>query len=129
MHSYSISIKPLAYMYVIHNMLETKAWYTLRNAIDSSIVQRIFFLEIIDSCVQTYYLNFFGLQGGRGVARVWVIVHVFVLLAIGGSFLCIMTNELQINTSLIVFLSVSGVDFILLLLYMYIVFMYSSWEQ
>jgi len=64
-------------------------------------------------------------QGGRNMAKVWVIVHVGVMCAIGGGFLCIITNELEINRALTAFLCVSGADFILMIFFVWIVFAYS----
>lgn len=73
-----------------------------------------------------YILCFcFMLQGGRNMARVWVIVHIGVICAIGGGFLCIITNELEINRALTVFLAVTGTDFLLLIYFVWVVFAYS----
>lgn len=61
------------------------------------------------------------------MAKVWVIVHIGVICAIGGGFLCIITNELEINRALTAFLAVTGADFILLIYFVWVVYAYSRY--
>ena len=63
------------------------------------------------------------------MALVWVIIMILVMMAIGGAFLCIITNELEINLSLKVFLPVTGIDFVLLIYFTWVVFAYSRGED
>ena len=65
------------------------------------------------------------MQRSRALATFWVIVMIVVMMAIGGSFLCIMTNELEISLALKVFLPVTGIDFILLIYFTWVVFAFS----
>ncbi|OXA56324.1 uncharacterized protein LOC110849031 [Folsomia candida] len=75
--------------------------------------------------LMSFWLLLAASQGGRNMARVWVIVHIGVICAIGGGFLCIITNELEINRALTVFLAVTGTDFLLLIYFVWVVFAYS----
>lgn len=60
------------------------------------------------------------------MAKFWVWIHLVVMCAIGGGFLCIITNELQMNTPIYVFLAVSGTDFILLIYFVWVVYAYAA---
>jgi len=63
------------------------------------------------------------------MAKIWVMVQILVLLAIGGGFLCIMTNELEMNSPLTVFLVVTGLDFVLLIYFTWVVYAYSQEDE
>ena len=63
------------------------------------------------------------------MAMIWVIVHIFIMVAIGGSFLCIMTNELQITMALQVFLPITGIDLLLLIYFCYVVFTFARGDE
>jgi hypothetical protein len=59
------------------------------------------------------------------MARIWVLAQLWVMVAIGGGFLCILTNDLEINDVVRAFLIVSGLDFLFLIVSCFIVFIYS----
>ncbi|ODM95593.1 hypothetical protein Ocin01_11086 [Orchesella cincta] len=68
-------------------------------------------------------------KDGRAVSRVWVMAHIVIMLAVGGAFLCIITNELEINDAITALLIVTGIDFILLIPFSLLFFMYSTQED
>src|SRR5687768_3157994 len=59
------------------------------------------------------------------MARIWVVIHVIIMLAIGGGCLCILTNELEINTQVKIFLAASGTDALLIIYFCFVVYSYS----
>ncbi|ODM91033.1 hypothetical protein Ocin01_15652 [Orchesella cincta] len=62
-------------------------------------------------------------RGGESpAAKLWVFAHLFVLLAMGGSFIGIVTIEVELNTRLRVFLGVTGLDFIVLIYFIWFVY-------
>ncbi|CAL8122582.1 unnamed protein product [Orchesella dallaii] len=75
--------------------------------------------------IMSFWLLLAASRGGRTMAKFWVWIHLLVMCAIGGGFLCIITNELQINTPLQIFLAVSGTDFILLIYFLWVVYAYA----
>jgi len=76
--------------------------------------------------LMSFWLLMASVRGGRKMALIWVLVHIFILLAIGGSFLCILTNELQITIALQVFLPITGIDSLLIIVFCWIVFTFSQ---
>ncbi|CAG7734670.1 unnamed protein product [Allacma fusca] len=75
--------------------------------------------------LMSFWLLMASVRGGRKMALVWVIVHIVILIAIGGSFLCILTNELQITMALQVFLPVTGIDSLLIIFFCWVAFNFS----
>jgi len=63
--------------------------------------------------------------GGRIMARIWVVIHVVIMLAIGGGCLCILTNELEINPQVKIFLATTGADALLIIYFCFVVYSYS----
>ncbi|CAG7733575.1 unnamed protein product [Allacma fusca] len=91
---------------------------------DLDVIFRIFIMcsatALIGGFIQflmSFWLLMASAKRAKMLALFWVIVQIFVMMAIGGSFLCIITNELEINLSLKVFLPVTGIDFLLLIYY------------
>jgi len=66
-----------------------------------------------------------SVKGGRIMSRIWVAVHMLIMLAIGGSCLCILTNEIEITKQLEIFLITTGADFFFLIYFCWVVFSYS----
>ncbi|CAG7733572.1 unnamed protein product, partial [Allacma fusca] len=79
--------------------------------------------------LMSFWLLMASVRGGRNMALIWVIVHIFIMVAIGGSFLCIMTNELQITIALQVFLPITGMDFLFIIYSSWIVFSFSRGDD
>ncbi|CAG7734672.1 unnamed protein product [Allacma fusca] len=79
--------------------------------------------------LMSFWLLMASVRGGRKMALIWVLVHIFILLAIGGSFLCILTNELQITIALQVFLPITGIDSLLIIVFCWIVFTFSQGDE
>ena len=59
------------------------------------------------------------------MARIWVVIHVIIMLAIGGGCLCILTNELEINLQVKIFLAATGADALLIIYFCFVVYSYS----
>ncbi|CAL8141083.1 unnamed protein product [Orchesella dallaii] len=69
-------------------------------------------------------------RGGESpAAKFWILSHLFVLAAMGGGFICIVTLEVELNTRLRVFLGVTGIDFILLIYFLWFVYEYTRKRQ
>lgn len=51
------------------------------------------------------------------------------MFAVGGAFLCIITNELEINDAITALLIVTGIDFLLLIPFSWLIFMYSTEDE
>jgi hypothetical protein len=99
---------------------------------DLDVIFRIFILcsatAMVGGFIQfimSFWLLLASIKGGRLMARVWVIVHIIVMLAIGGGFICIITNELEIHDSVRIFLIVTGADFVLLIYFCWVVSAFS----
>lgn len=81
------------------------------------------FIYNISFCLYIFF------QDGRSVSRIWVIGHVIIMFAVGGAFLCIITNELEINDAITALLIVTGIDFLLLIPFSWLIFMYSTEDE
>ncbi|CAG7830942.1 unnamed protein product [Allacma fusca] len=79
--------------------------------------------------LMSFWLLMASIRGGRKMALIWVLVHILVMVAIGGSFLCILTNEIQISMAVQIFLAATGIDFLLLIVFCWIVFTFSQGDE
>jgi len=76
--------------------------------------------------VMSFWLMLASIKGGHAMAKIWLGVHILILIGIGGGFLCILTNELEINTPIYIFLIITGADFLLLIYFCLVVASFSN---
>ncbi|CAG7721884.1 unnamed protein product, partial [Allacma fusca] len=76
--------------------------------------------------LMSFWLLMASVREGKRMALAWVGAHIAVLIAIGGSFICILTTELQFNIAVRVFLPITGIDSLLIIYFCIVVCNFSQ---